>query len=72
MTENDSREFDLSDVVEDVLEDVELDDANFEPKPSFEPKVIRNENYAEQTAKPFKVNPQIRNSRDISIFDDEE
>ncbi len=72
MTENGSGEFDLSDVVEDVLEDVELDDANFEPKPSFEPKVIRNENYAEQTAKPFMVNPQIRNSRDISIFDDEE
>lgn len=72
MTENGSGEFDLSDVVEDVLEDVELDDANFEHKPSFEPKVIRNENYAEQTAKPFNVNPQIRNSRDISIFDDEE
>lgn len=71
-TENGSGEFDLSDVAEDVLEDVELDDADFEPKPSFEPKVIRNENYAEQTAQPFKVNPQIRNNRDISIFDDEE
>ncbi len=38
----------------------------------LEPRVVRNENYTEQTVKPVKVKPQIRSSRDISIFDDEE
>lgn len=57
--------------------DVELEEAvgvrtNAQHKPSFEPRVVRNEKYTEQTVKPVKVKPQIRSSRDISIFDDEE
>lgn len=57
--------------------DVELEEAveaetNAQRKPSFEPRVARNEKYTEQTVKPVKVKPQIRSSRDISIFDDEE
>lgn len=69
---NPSEVLDTSDML-----DVELDEAveaetNAQRKPSFEPRVVRNENYTEQIVKPVKVKPQIRSSRDISIFDDEE
>ena len=69
---NPSEALDISDML-----DVELDEAveaetDTRRKPSFEPRVVRNEKYTEQTVKPVKVKPQIRSSRDISIFDDEE
>lgn len=69
---NPSEALDTSDML-----DVELDEAveaetDTRRKPSFEPRVVRNEKYTEQTVKPVKVKPQIRSSRDISIFDDEE
>lgn len=69
---NPSEVLDTSDML-----DVELDEAveaetDAHRKPSFEPRVVRNEKYTEQTVKPVKVKPQIRSSRDISIFDDEE
>ena len=69
---NPSEVLDTSDML-----DVELDESvgaetNAQRKPSFEPRVVRNEKYTEQTVKPVKVKPQIRSSRDISIFDDEE
>ena len=69
---NPSEALDTSDMF-----DVELDEAveaetDTRRKPSFEPRVVRNEKYTEQTVKPVKVKPQIRSSRDISIFDDEE
>lgn len=69
---NPSEALDTSDML-----DVELDEAveaetDTRRKPSFEPGVVRNEKYTEQTVKPVKVKPQIRSSRDISIFDDEE
>lgn len=69
---NPSEVLDTSDML-----DVELDEAveaetDTRRKPSFEPRVVRNEKYTEQTVKPVKVKPQIRSSRDISIFDDEE
>lgn len=69
---NPSEALDTSDML-----DVELDEAveaetDTRRKPSFEPRVVRNEKYTEQAVKPVKVKPQIRSSRDISIFDDEE
>ena len=63
---------DTSDMLDVELEEAVGVEIDAQRKPSFEPRVVRNENYTEQTVKPVKVKPQIRSSRDISIFDDEE
>ena len=69
---NPSEVLDTSDMLDVELEEAVEAETNAQRKPSFEPRVVRNENYTEQTVKPVKVKPQIRSSRDISIFDDEE
>lgn len=69
---NPSEVLDTSDMLDVELDEVVEADTNAQHKPSFEPRVVRNEKYTEQTVKPVKVKPQIRSSRDISIFDDEE
>lgn len=69
---NPSEVLDTSDMLDVELEEAVEAETNAQRKPSFEPRVARNEKYTEQTVKPVKVKPQIRSSRDISIFDDEE
>lgn len=69
---NPSEVLDTSDMLDVELEEAVGVETDAQRKPSFEPRVVRNENYTEQTVKPVKVKPQIRSSRDISIFDDEE
>ena len=69
---NPSKILDTSDMLDVELEEAVGVEIDAQRKPSFEPRVVRNENYTEQTVKPVKVKPQIRSSRDISIFDDEE
>ena len=69
---NPSEVLDTSDMLDVELEEAVGVEIDAQRKPSFEPRVVRNENYTEQTVKPVKVKPQIRSSRDISIFDDEE
>ena len=69
---NPSEFLDTSDMLDVELEEAVEAETNAQRKPSFEPRVARNEKYTEQTVKPVKVKPQIRSSRDISIFDDEE
>ena len=63
---------DTSDMLDVELDEVVEAETNAQRKPSFEPRVVRNEKYTERIVKPVKVKPQIRSSRDISIFDDEE
>lgn len=67
-----SEVLDTSDMLDVELDEVVEAETNAQRKPSFEPRVVRNEKYTEQIMKPVKVKPQIRSSRDISIFDDEE
>lgn len=69
---NPSEVLDTSDILNVELEEAVGVETDAQRKPSFEPRVVRNENYTEQIVKPVKVKPQIRSSRDISIFDDEE
>ena len=69
---NPSEVLDTSDMLDVELDEVVEAETNAQRKPSFEPRVVLNEKYTEQTVKPVKVKPQIRSSRDISIFDDEE
>ena len=69
---NPSEVLDTSDMLDVELDEVVEAETNAQRKPSFEPRVVRNEKYTEQIVKPVKVKPQIRSSRDISIFDDEE
>ena len=69
---NPSEVLDTSDILDVELEEAVGVETDAQRKPSFEPRVVRNENYTEQIVKPVKVKPQIRSSRDISIFDDEE
>lgn len=69
---NPSEVLDTSDMLGVELDEVVEAETNAQRKPSFEPRVVRNEKYTEQIVKPVKVKPQIRSSRDISIFDDEE
>lgn len=69
---NPSEVLDTSDMLDVELEEAVGVEIDAQRKPSFEPRVVRNENYTEQTVKPVKVKPQIRSSRDISIFDYEE
>lgn len=69
---NPSEALDTSDMLDVELDEAAEAETNAQCKPSFEPRVVRNEKYTEQTVKPVKVKPQIRSSRDISIFDDEE
>lgn len=69
---NPSEVLDKSDILDVELEDAVGVETDAQRKPSFEPRVVRNEKYTEQIVKPVKVKPQIRSSRDISIFDDEE
>ena len=69
---NPSEVLDTSDILAVELEEAVGVETDAQRKPSFEPRVVRNENYTEQIVKPVKVKPQIRSSRDISIFDDEE
>lgn len=69
---NPSKILDTSDMLDVELEEAVGVEIDAQRKPSFEPRVVRNENYTEQTVKSVKVKPQIRSSRDISIFDDEE
>lgn len=72
LTEKGSEVPDQSDMLDVELDEVVEAETNAQRKPSFEPRVVRNEKYTEQIVKPVKVKPQIRSSRDISIFDDEE
>lgn len=69
---NPSEVLDTSDILAVELEEAVGVETDAQRKPSFEPRVVRNEKYTEQTVKPVKVKPKIRSSRDISIFDDEE
>lgn len=69
---NPSEVLDTSDMLDVELDEVVEAETNAQRKPSFEPRVVRNEKYTERIVKPVKVKPQIRSSRDISIFDDEE
>lgn len=69
---NPSEVLDISDILAVELEEAVGVETDAQRKPSFEPRVVRNEKYTEQTVKPVKVKPKIRSSRDISIFDDEE
>lgn len=69
---NPSKILDTSDMLDVELDEVVEAETNAQRKPSFEPRVVRNEKYTERIVKPVKVKPQIRSSRDISIFDDEE
>lgn len=69
---NPSEVLDTSDMLDVELEEAVGVEIDAQRKPSFEPRVVRNEKYTKQTVKPVKVKPQIRSSRDISIFDDEE
>lgn len=69
---NPSEALDTSDMLDVELDEAAEAETDTRRKPSFEPRVVRNEKYTEQTVKPVKVKPQIRSSRDISIFDDEE
>lgn len=69
---NPSEVLDTSDMLDVEFDEVVEAETNAQRKPSFEPRVVRNEKYTERIVKPVKVKPQIRSSRDISIFDDEE
>lgn len=69
---NPSKILDTSDMLDVELEEAVGVEIDAQRKPSFEPRVVRNEKYTERIVKPVKVKPQIRSSRDISIFDDEE
>lgn len=69
---NPSEVLDTSDMLDVELDEVVEAETNAQRNPSFEPRVVRNEKYTERIVKPVKVKPQIRSSRDISIFDDEE
>ena len=69
---NPSEVLDTSDMLDVELDEVVEAETNAQRKPSFEPRVVRNEKYTERIVKPVKVKPQIRSSRDIFIFDDEE
>ena len=69
---NPSEVLDTSDILAVELEEAVGVETDAQRKLSFEPRVVRNEKYTEQTVKPVKVKPKIRSSRDISIFDDEE
>lgn len=69
---NPSEALDTSDMLNVELDEAVEAETDTRRKPSFEPRVVRNEKYTEQTVKLVKVKPQIRSSRDISIFDDEE